>query len=93
MTDLVHMHALIHGRVQGVYYRAFAAHVARSLSVKGFVRNTRDGNVELEAEGGKGELDELLKQLKVGPPGARVDNIDTSLSAYQGLYHSFDVRY
>lgn len=93
MTDLVHIRALIHGRVQGVYYRAFAARTAKALAIKGFVRNTRDGDVELEAEGEKIKIDELLQQLKIGPPDAIVEKIDTAFSAYQGHYKSFEVRY
>jgi acylphosphatase len=93
MSDLVHLRALVHGIVQGVNYRAFTFRAARSLSIKGFVRNTRDGDVELEAEGERSDIDELLLQLKAGPPEAEVDAIDTEWSGYSGSYKSFDVRY
>jgi acylphosphatase len=93
MSDLVHLRALVHGKVQGVYYRAFASRAARFLSIKGFVRNARNGDVELEAEGERADIDELLRQLKAGPPEAEVDNIDTTWSEYSGVYKSFDVRY
>lgn len=93
MSDLVHIRALVHGRVQGVYYRAFTARVAKALSLKGFVRNRQDGNVELEAEGERADIEELLRQLKSGPPSAVVKKIDTDWSAYQNIYRSFDVRY
>ena len=93
MSDLVHLRALVHGKVQGVYYRAFTSRAARSLSIKGFVRNTRSGDVELEAEGERDDINELLRQLEAGPPEAEVDNIDTKWSEYGCLYKSFDVRY
>ena len=93
MSELVHLKALVHGRVQGVYYRAFASHVAKALSIKGFVRNTTSGKVELEAEGKKADIDELLLQLKIGPSEAKVAKIDVEWSDYKGLYKSFDVRY
>jgi acylphosphatase len=93
MADLVHLRALVHGKVQGVYYRAFTSRAARSLSIKGFVRNTRTGDVELEAEGERADIDELLRQLKAGPPEAEVENIDMEWSEYSGLYKNFDVRY
>ena len=93
MSDMVHLKALVHGRVQGVYYRTFVSNAARALSITGFVRNTHDGDVELEAEGERENIEELLRKLRVGPPDAIVEKIDTNWSAYQGLYKSFDVRY
>jgi len=89
----VHLKALVHGRVQGVYYRAFTSRVAKSLGLKGFVKNTRSGDVEIEAEGDKPGLEEMLRQLKIGPSEAIIENIDTVWSDYKGVYSSFDVRY
>lgn len=93
MSDLVHLKALVHGKVQGVYYRAFTFRAAKLLSIKGFVRNNPDGNVEFEAEGEKANIEELLRQLKKGPPEAVVEKIDIVWTSYKGLYKSFDVRY
>lgn len=93
MAELVHLKALVHGRVQGVYYRAFTSRVAKSLGLKGFVKNTRSGDVEIEAEGDKPGLEEMLRQLKIGPSEAIIENIDTVWSDYKGVYSSFDVRY
>ncbi|MCX6004419.1 MAG: acylphosphatase [Chloroflexi bacterium] len=94
MSDLVHLHAVIHGRVQGVYYRAFTARVAKSLSLKGYVKNmARSGDVEVDAEGERAKLEEILDQLKAGPPDAMVETIDTRWSEYTGQYTNFDVRY
>jgi len=93
MSDFAHFKALIHGRVQGVYYRAFTSRLAKSLSIKGYVRNTRSGDVEVAAEGEREKLEEMLSQLKIGPPEALIENIDTQWSAYTGQYTTFDVRY
>jgi acylphosphatase len=93
MSDMVHLNALVHGRVQGVYYRAFTSRLAKSLSLKGSVRNTAAGDVEVEAEGPKDKVEELLRQLKKGPPDAIIEKIDMKWSAYTGKYTSFDVRY
>lgn len=93
MSDLVHLRAVVHGRVQGVYYRAFTARAAKALNLKGFVRNTPGGDVELEAEGERADIEQFLRQLKTGPPSAVVEKIDTVWSACQDLYRSFDVRY
>jgi acylphosphatase len=94
MADLVHLKAVVHGRVQGVYYRAFTSRVAKSLGLKGYVKNivgSRD--VEIQAEGDKPKLEELLRQLEIGPPEALIENIDSIWSDYRGQYPGFDVRY
>ena len=93
MPELVHFKALVHGRVQGIYYRAFALRAAKSLSIKGYVRNVSNGDVEAEAEGEKGLLEELLRRLKEGPDGAEVVKIDVTWAEYTGKYNAFDVRY
>jgi acylphosphatase len=93
MSDIVHLNALVHGRVQGVYYRAFTSRLAKSLSLKGYVRNTRAGDVEIEVEGNKDKVEELLRQLKIGPPEAIIEKIDLKWSDPKGTYTSFDVRY
>jgi acylphosphatase len=94
MADLVHLSAVVHGRVQGVYYRAFTARVAKSLAVAGYVRNVaRTGDVEIEAEGDRSKLEEMLDQLRIGPPEALVEEIDTKWSTYTGQHNNFDVRY
>jgi len=93
MPELAHLKAIVHGRVQGVYYRAFASRAAKSLSLKGYVRNVSNGDVEVEAEGEKGLLEELLRRLQAGPDGASVEKIDLSWPEYQGKYSAFDVRY
>lgn len=93
MSELSHFKAVVRGRVQGVYYRAFTVHLARSLSIKGYVRNLRTGDVEVEAEGSKEKLEEFIRQLWVGPPEAKVSNIEIEWSEYKGIYNGFDVRY
>ncbi len=93
MSEFARLKALIHGKVQGVYYRAFASRAARSLCLKGYVRNLSNGDVELEAEGEKGPLEELLRRLKAGPDGAVVEKIDITWPGYTGKYGAFDVRF
>jgi len=93
MSDLVRLKALVHGKVQGVYYRAFTFRVAKALSLNGCVKNTPSGDVEVQAEGTRERLEALLRELKVGPAGASVNKIDVTWSTYTGDFSRFDVRY
>jgi len=69
------VHFLIQGRVQGVGFRWFVQREASELELRGWVRNTEDGEVEVVAAGDAGNLDELRSSLRRGPRGARVDNV------------------
>ena len=86
--------AVVYGRVQGVYFRAFASRHARELGLSGYVRNLPDWKaVEVQAEGERKQLEKLIDHLKVGPPRARVERVETSWSEYTGSYSSFSVSY
>ncbi|MGO9324954.1 MAG: acylphosphatase [Terracidiphilus sp.] len=69
------VHFLIQGRVQGVGFRWFVQREASELNLRGWVRNTEEGEVEVLAAGDAGNLDELRSSLRRGPRGARVDRI------------------
>jgi acylphosphatase len=69
---------IIEGRVQGVGYRWWAVGEARALGLRGWVRNRRDGSVELLAIGEADALDRLAGSCAEGPPGARVDRVAVS---------------
>jgi acylphosphatase len=69
------LHFLIQGRVQGVGFRWFVQREAAELELRGWVRNTEDGDVEVVAAGDAGDLDELRATLRRGPRGSRVDRI------------------
>ena len=69
------LHFLIQGRVQGVGFRWFVHREASELDLRGWVRNTDDGDVEIIASGHSDDLDELRASLRRGPRGSRVDRI------------------
>ncbi len=89
----VRVRVLVSGRVQGVGFRAFAARAATRLNLLGGVRNLDDGRVELEAEGRRTLIDELLRELKTGPPAARVTKVETEWGAVTARYSSFNIWY
>ena len=75
------LHFLIQGRVQGVGFRWFVQREASELDLRGWVRNTEEGHVEVVAAGETADLDELRSSLKRGPRGSRVDRlVEHSLS-------------
>ncbi len=94
MVDLASVHATVSGRVQGVYFRAFTSRHALELGLAGYVRNLPGGEaVEVQAEGERNKLEKLIDHLKIGPPGARVERVETSWSEYTANYPNFGIRY
>ncbi len=66
----------IHGRVQGVGYRAWVQNMAATIGIDGFVRNRLDGSVEILACGVVAHVDALIAACHDGPPAAAVTQID-----------------
>jgi acylphosphatase len=54
------LHLMIHGRVQGIWFRASAQETARQLKIKGWVRNTPEGKVEAHIQGEESSVDKML---------------------------------
>lgn len=67
---------IIAGRVQGVFYRKSTQVVARELGLKGYAQNLPDGRVLIEAEGGRAQLEELVRWCEDGPPASKVTGIE-----------------
>lgn len=65
----------VRGRVQGVGYRDACVDQARQLGITGWVRNRRDGSVEVEMQGPVEQLDAMARWLADGPPLAQVHNV------------------
>lgn len=85
---------MVSGRVQGVFFRAFVARHAVLLGLTGYVRNLPCGrSVEVRAEGERKKLEELLRLVNSGPPGARVESVATDWSDDTGRYSDFEIRY
>ncbi len=72
------VHVYIHGRVQGVGYRAWVETEALRLGLDGWVRNRRDGSVEAVFSGSDERVARMLAACEAGPPAARVDNVATA---------------
>jgi len=86
------LHALVIGRVQGVGFRYFVMGAAGDLAVTGWVRNCREGYVEVVAEGEKEKLDQLLRILKRGSRSSFVKEVKENWQDYTGEFPGFSVR-
>jgi acylphosphatase len=86
-------HVIIHGLVQGVWFRASTKDEANRLGVNGWVRNLPDGSVEALFEGEKKKVEEIVGWCHRGPSGARVAGVDIAWEPYKGEFQHFDIRY
>lgn len=87
------LHAIIEGHVQGVGFRVFTIRKANEMGVDGWVRNLRDGSVEVIAEGQRTDLDKLLSALRRGPTSASVTNVKPDWRSATGEFDGFNVKY
>ena len=88
-----HYEITVKGRVQGVGYRFFVKSKAAELKLKGYARNSYDGNVIIEAEGEKTDLDTFVDYLWLGPPLARVSRVDIAPAPYTNQYDDFIIKF
>ena len=88
--DVKTLHLVMHGRVQGVWYRDSMRREAVRLGVCGWVRNRSDGAVEAMLQGESVAVDALLTWAHRGPPLAQVERVDVAPG--EGGYTGFEVR-
>jgi len=84
---------IIHGRVQGVFFRDSARRQAKKLGLTGWVSNQEDGTVKLVAEGKQEDLEKLIKWCYNGSIIARVDKIDVQWQEVTGQFDKFEIKY
>ena len=85
MSDLVRQRVVIHGRVQGVFFRESTRQTAETAGVAGWVRNLHDGIVEVVVEGRVDAVAQVVAFCRAGPPDARVDGIEVFDEPADGL--------
>ncbi len=83
--EIIHKNIHISGRVQGVGFRYACRNMAYLLGIQGYVRNLSNGDVYIEAEGERVQMDEFLAWCRVGPPRAEVERVETEDAAVVGF--------
>ena len=82
---MIRRRVIVHGRVQGVFFRDTARRMAASRGVAGWVRNNPDGTVEAVFEGPADAVEAMLRVCEEGPRGAEVERVETFDEAPEGL--------
>jgi acylphosphatase len=90
-TPLRTAHVRIEGRVQGVGYRMWTQRTARSLGLRGWVRNRRDGSVEAVFHGPEADVAAMIEACETGPPGSAVTRVEAA-EEVAGAFAGFEVR-
>jgi acylphosphatase len=93
-NSIMGLHAIAHGRVQGVNYRAYVLEKATQLKLTGFVHNLPSHEeVEIQAEGKKEDLEKLLTYIKRGSGFAKVDEVEVSWTKPNYKFQGFIIKY
>ena len=92
-AESVRVHALVRGVVQGVGFRYFVLRAARGAALTGFVRNLRDGSVEIVAEGPREALEQFIRVIGEGPGRGLVRDVQLAWTESTGEFESFEVSF
>jgi len=85
-------HVTVTGRVQGVFFRAWAQQQAAQLGVTGWIRNCPDGRVDAHVEGEETAVQQMVEHLRRGPPDAHVEDLRTwDVDTFD--FEDFEVRH
>jgi len=84
-------HILIHGNVQGVFFRSSIEKLAKKHNITGFVKNI-DNDVEAVFEGNDDDVAEILVFCALGPKGSKIKSIDIQEESYTGDFDDFTVE-
>ena len=89
--EYVRKKIIIHGRVQGVFFRQNAKEEAERRNIKGWIKNMPDGSVLVHAVGEAEDMDGFIKWCWKGPEKSRIDNIQTEDLPLPGEYSDFRI--
>lgn len=87
--NIVTLHLIIHGRVQGVCFRDSLRREAQKLSLTGWVRNCTNGTVEATIQGKSCDVNTMVNWAQHGPELAQVERVDSEVAV--GDYKNFSI--
>lgn len=87
------VHVIIHGTIQGVYFRDYTKAEALEIGVAGWIKNMPDGTVETVVEGEEEKVEQMLKWLEKGSPGSEVTQIIVKEERPYGETGAFNIRF
>jgi acylphosphatase len=91
MSDVIRRRVIVHGRVQGVFFRDSTRERAQAHGVAGWARNVPDGSVEAVLEGRPEGVERVVRFLQTGPPHADVEGVEVREEEPEGL-DGFSIR-
>jgi len=90
---MVQAHIFAHGRVQGVNFRYYVHRYALGLRLKGYVRNLRDGRVEILAQGMQEDVQKLVNYVRGGPGLSYVVKLEIDWEEPSSSLSGFHIRF
>ncbi|HEY2320992.1 MAG TPA: acylphosphatase [Solirubrobacteraceae bacterium] len=90
-SETIRRRLVVHGKVQGVFFRDSTREAAQNEGVAGWASNRPDGSVEIVLEGPAEAVDSVAGYIRRGPSSARVDDIESYDETPEGL-SSFEIR-
>jgi len=90
-ADRIRRRVIVHGRVQGVFFRDSVRERARAHGVSGWICNRSDGAVEAVLEGRPDHVERVVRFCKIGPRQASIEQIDVTEEEPEGL-SGFEIR-
>ncbi len=83
---------IVKGLVQGVGFRYYVHRHATGLGLTGFTKNLYDGSVEIEVEGNRSSIEELIRLVKVGPRSAQVTDVRLEWKELEHRFTHFEIH-
>ncbi len=93
MKNKVRVHAVISGRVQGVFFRMETKKEADRLGISGWVKNRKDGTVEAVFEGDEDSVTSMIEWCKKGPPLSSVLDVGIQRGDWRNEFKWFEIKY
>lgn len=89
--DYLESYIKVYGRVQGVGFRFFASRLSKKYNLLGYAKNLPDGTVEIIAQGKEKDLQNFIKEIRIGPTLAKVEKLDILFRKPINIYYNFEI--